>query len=148
MMDGIVNILGVMLGLSVTDNRFVLALGIVLAGISNSFGNAAGIHVSQETEKHHGHKEVIKSTFYALTTSVIITILLATPLFFLKMIPAIITSWTLGVVLLVLLGYFVSRINKRFNPGELIIEYVLIGMIASLIGFGIGKLAEFAVTLL
>lgn len=63
-MDAVVTVLGVMIGLSVTGNRFVLLIGILTVGVADSFANAAGMHVSEETDIFHTQREVFKSTVY------------------------------------------------------------------------------------
>jgi hypothetical protein len=50
-MDAVVTVLCVMIGLSLTNNKLVLLVGIFTAGMADSFANAAGMHVSQENEQ-------------------------------------------------------------------------------------------------
>ncbi|MGQ9468300.1 MAG: hypothetical protein ACUVTD_00475 [Nitrososphaerales archaeon] len=56
-MDELITTVGVLTGLGITTDQPITILGIVLTGLANSFANAAGIHVSQETEIHHGRRE-------------------------------------------------------------------------------------------
>jgi len=142
-MDAVVTVLGVMIGLSVHDNRLFLFVGILTAGIADSFANAAGIHVSQETEIIHSKQEVLKSTIYCFFATFITVIILSIPVILLPIKISIIVAIIIGLSLLVGLGFFVSRVNPKFNPYKLSIEYLLIGITVSIICFFIGSYADF-----
>jgi len=118
-MDAVVTVLGVMIGLSVTNNKLVLLIGILTAGVADSFANAAGMHVSQETEIHHGKSEVFKSTIYCFFATLITVLILSTPVVLFPLAYSIYVSIAIGLLLLVGLGYFVSKINNKFNPYKL-----------------------------
>ena len=47
----------------------------------------------------------------------------------------------IGLLLLVGLGYFVSKINKKFKPYKLAAEYLIIGVSVGIICYIIGSLA-------
>ncbi|MBW2977608.1 VIT1/CCC1 transporter family protein [Candidatus Woesearchaeota archaeon] len=138
-MDGIITILGVMWGLSVTQDKFILVIGILTAGLADSFANAAGMHVSQETEIHHRRKEVWKSTILSFMSTFLVAIALTLPLIFFSVKNALIISALIAVVLLVNLGYFVAEIRNK-KPISLILEYTLMGIVVSVICFGLGNL--------
>jgi VIT1/CCC1 family predicted Fe2+/Mn2+ transporter len=138
-MDGIITILGVMWGLSVTQDKFILIIGILTAGLADSFANAAGMHVSQETETHHKKREVWKSTIFSFVATFAVAIILSLPLFFLNAKTAVILAALTAILLLVGLGYFVAEVRKK-NPMYFIIEYTLMGIIVSAICFGLGNL--------
>jgi len=140
-MDGIITILGVMWGLSVTQNKFILMIGILTAGLADSFANAAGMHVSQETEAAHRRREVWKSTIFCFVATFLVAVILTAPLIFFSLKTAIIISALIAVTLLVNLGYFVAEVRHR-KPISLILEYTFIGIAVSVICFGLGNLVS------
>jgi VIT1/CCC1 family predicted Fe2+/Mn2+ transporter len=141
-MDAVVTVLGVMIGLSVIDNRFVLVIGILTAGVADSFANAAGMHVAQETEIHHEEREVFKSTIFCFFATLITVLILTLPIIFIQLPYSIYFSAGIGFVLLVSLGYFVSKINKKFKPYKLAVEYLIIGISVGIICYIIGSFAD------
>ena len=140
-MDAVVTVLGVMIGLSVTNNKLYLLIGILTAGVADSFANAAGMHVSQETELVHTHQEVFKSTIYCFFATLITVIVLSLPVALLPLEFSIFISVGIGLSLLVSLGYFVSKINTKFKPYKLAVEYLVIGVSVSIICYIIGNFA-------
>lgn len=144
-MDAVVTVLGVMIGLSVTDNKVILLIGILTAGVADSFANAAGMHVAQETETHHGKREVFKSTIYCFFATLITVLILSLPIVLLPLGYSIYVSIGVGLSLLVGLGYFVSKINKKFKPYKLAAEYLIIGVSVGIVCYIIGILAEIVV---
>jgi len=140
-MDAVITVLGVMIGLSVTNNRFVLLIGVLTAGVADAFANAAGMHVAQETEIHHGKGEVFKSTIYCFFATLITVLILSLPIVLLPLKYSIYVSIGIGLSLLVGLGYFVSKINKKFKPYKLAAEYLIIGISVGIICYIIGSLA-------
>ena len=141
-MDAVVTVLGVMIGLSIHGNKLFLIIGILTAGIADSFANAAGIHVSQETEVIHTHSEVLRSTVYCFFATFITVIILTLPILFLPMPISIYVSIGIGMVLLVCLGYFVSMVNNKFKAYKLALEYLAIGACVSIICYFIGTYAN------
>ncbi len=61
LMDGIITILGVLMGLIIVGDKEVLIIGTLAAGIADSFANAAGLHVSQESIRNGGRIKIWKS---------------------------------------------------------------------------------------
>lgn len=141
-MDAVVTVLGVMIGLSVTNNKFILLIGILTAGVADSFANAAGMHVAQETETHHGKREVFKSTIYCFFATLVTALILSLPVALLTLEYSIYVSVGIGLSLLVGLGYFVSKINNKFKPHKLAAEYLIIGVSVSVICYIIGNLVN------
>ena len=141
-MDAVVTVLGVMIGLSVTDNRFVLVVGILTAGVADSFANAAGMHVSEETEGFHTKKEVFKSTIYCFFATLVTVLILSFPIVLFPLGYSVYVSIGVGLFLLVLLGFFVSRVNKQVNPYRLAAKYLVIGVLVGAICYVIGSFAD------
>ena len=138
-MEGIIMALGLIMGLSAIENKAAIVAGILVAALADAFANAAGFHVSEETETYHTRREIWKSTIFCFFTTITVILLLAVPVFFMPIAQAIIVSELIGIVILALLGYYVGGIGnkKRFN---IIIEYVLIGVVVSVICYYLGNI--------
>ena len=138
-MDAIITVLGVMIGLSITTGeKNIIIIGILTAGIADAFANAAGMHVAQETETHHTQQEVWKSTIFCFIATAVTTLVLSAPIILLSHNHGLYASIAVGLLLLIGLGYFVSKVNTRFNPVKLAVEYVIIGITVSGICYVIG----------
>ena len=69
------------MGLSATNNRLILLVGIITCGLADALGNAAGFHVSEETEEYHTRREVWKSTILCFLSTMIVFVILASFVF-------------------------------------------------------------------
>jgi len=140
MMEGVIVALGILMGLSATGNRLILLVGIITCGLADALGNAAGFHVSEETEEYHTRREVWKSTILCFLSTIIVFFILAIPVLFLPLTQAIIVSGLVGMVILAFLGYFVNRIRRKKEALKTIIEYVLMGASVSFVCYWVGQL--------
>lgn len=141
-MGGIIMVLGVMIGLSASADRFIVLVGMLVAGVADAFSNAAAFHVNEETEPYHSKKEVRKSTAYSFLGTFGAVFLLAVPFFFLSLLPAAITSGVLGVIMLILVGIIVSKLNPKFKASHLVWEYSITGVIVAIVSYIIGVLMQ------
>lgn len=144
MMDAIINVVGIIIGLSVMGNKLAVFIAILVAGIANSLGNAAGFHVSEETEGIHTRKEVWTSTILTFLGTFLVTIVLLVPLLFLDLVGAVFTSVSIGIFLLLLLGFIVSRClnyNRR-EMLKLMLEYLVMGIVVIIIAYYLGIFAS------
>ncbi|MFC2143956.1 hypothetical protein ACFLQO_01170 [Candidatus Aenigmatarchaeota archaeon] len=144
MMDAIINVVGIIIGLSVMENKLVVFVAILVAGIANSFGNAAGFHVSEETEGIHTRKEVWLATIMTFMGTFVATMVLLVPLLFLSLAGAVITSVSIGIAMLLLLGFIVSRCSGfgRKKMVKLMLEYLVMGIIVIIVAYYLGLFAS------
>lgn len=143
MMDAIINVVGIMIGLGLMGNKLAVFVAILIAGIANSLGNAAGFHVSEETEGIHTRKEVWMSTVMTFTGTLLVTLALLVPLLVLDLVPAVLTSVSIGILLLLLLGFIVSKCQdyNRTDTIKLMAEYLVMGIVVIIIAYYIGIFA-------
>jgi hypothetical protein len=144
-MDAIINVVGILAGLGVVGNKAAVILGILIAGVANSFGNSAGFHVSEETEGIHSRKEVWSSSIHAFFSTFLVTLVLLVPPLILDLSAGILISIVMGIALLVGLGLFVGR-RSGLNKNEMlkiITEYVTIGISVIVISYVLGNVVIF-----
>ena len=142
-MDAIIMVLGIVVGLGSMGNRTAVFIGILVAGIANSFGNAWGFHISEETENIHSRKEVWMSTILSFSGTLVTTFILLMPVILLPLTQAIIASVAIGIALIVLIGLTVGKIQNLGKTGccKLVLEYVSISILVIIIAY---YLAQFA----
>ncbi len=140
-MDAIINVIGILIGLGVVGNKATVILGILVAGLANSMGNAAGFHVSEETEGIHTRKEVWMSTFQAFIGTFSVTLLLLIPPFFMELFAGTIISLVMGISLLIGMGVFVGRRMKcnRKEIAHLAAEYTITGILVIIASYFLGS---------
>jgi hypothetical protein len=140
-MDAIINVIGILIGLGVVGNKVTVILGILVAGLANSMGNAAGFHVSEETEGIHTRKEVWLSTIQAFVGTFSVTLLLLIPPFFLDLFNGTLISLTMGISLLVTMGVFVGKRMKctRKEIIHLALEYTATGILVIIASYLLGS---------
>ena len=69
-MSGVITVLGVLIGLSVTGMNSIAGLGIIVVGIADAFSDAAGIYVSEESEGVHNTMDMLKSAGFAFMAKI------------------------------------------------------------------------------
>ena len=60
-MEASIMMIGVLLGLSVTGDKFIISLGLLSAGIADAIANTASFYVSEESEMIHTQREIWKN---------------------------------------------------------------------------------------
>lgn len=143
-MDAIINVLGIVVGLGVMGNKVAVVVGLVVAGLANSMGNAAGFHVSEETEGVHTRREVWFSTILSFCSTFFVTIILLLPLLLLSLANAIVASVSMGITIMIFLALFVGRRlgHGRKDGVKLVLEYVAMGVIVVIAAFYLGQVAS------
>jgi len=85
MMDGIITALGILMGLSALENRSVVLIGVLVAGLADSFANAA---------------------------TILMSVIISLPVLILPLRTALWISWIIGTFSLVVLGIIVADVRK------------------------------------
>ena len=146
-MEASIMMLGVLIGLSVTGNKFVIVLGLLTAGIADALANAASFYVSEESEMIHTKKEVWKATklcFFATLGTV--TLIVLPLLLIANLNTAIALSFVVGIIILGILGKYMSKRLKSKNTFTTVIKYVLLGLFTALVCFILGEVIKQAAT--
>ncbi|MBW3015653.1 hypothetical protein KY330_04485 [Candidatus Woesearchaeota archaeon] len=138
-MEGIVMMLGVLIGLSVTGNKNLAILGVVTAGVADAFANSSAFHVSEESEGIHTKKEIWLSTMWCFIGTVSSVIILIIPLLIFNLPNATYIGFGVAILLLILLGQFVAK-HQKLDPTTLIPKYILIGVSVSIATYIVSEL--------
>ncbi len=143
-MDAIIMVIGIVVGLGTIGDRAAVFVGILIAGIANSFGNAWGFHISEETENIHTRREVWVSTMMSFSGTLMSTLILLLPVVFLPLPQAIAATVFAGIMMIVMIGLFVGRVQGLGKRGraKLVLEYVSISLLVIAIAYYLGQLAS------
>jgi VIT1/CCC1 family predicted Fe2+/Mn2+ transporter len=128
--SGIITTLGLMVGLHAgTHLKIAVVGGILTIAIADSFSDAIGIHVSEESECKHTAKEIWQSTLATFVSKFVFALSFLVPVFyFSELSTAIIVSVVWGLLLLSILSYFIAR-GQNSKPWKAVFEHLVIAVV-------------------
>jgi VIT1/CCC1 family predicted Fe2+/Mn2+ transporter len=128
--SGIITTLGLMIGLNSGTNSNVLAIvgGILTIAIADSFSDALGIHISEESENKHTSREIWESTLSTFLCKFIIASSFIIPVLLFEITNAIIISIIWGLLLLSIVSYNIAKEQKK-KPWFVVGEHLVIAAI-------------------
>ena len=140
-MDGVVNVLGIIAGLSLAgvDSRTII-LGAIAAGFANAIANSSGFYVSEESILADKEVNIIKATIVAFLSSLVSALILSIPILLFLPLTGLLASVVLGLTILFILGIVFS--SSKTSRTKLGIRYVIIGLFATVAGLLIGVLID------
>lgn len=127
--SGIITTLGLMVGLNAgTHSRLVVMGGVLTIAIADSFSDALGIHMSEESENKHSTKQIWKSTGATFFAKFFFALSFLVPLLLFELSTAIIVSLGWGFFLLAAFSYYIAREQKK-KVWKVITEHLFIAFI-------------------
>ena len=137
--SGIITTLGLMVGLnSGTHSQATIIGGILTIAIADSFSDALGIHLSEESEGKHTEKEIWESTIYTFLAKFIFALIFIIPILFLELSIAIIVSIIFGLSLLSILSYLLSRKQNK-KTWRVVLEHLIVALLVISLAHYIGN---------
>jgi VIT1/CCC1 family predicted Fe2+/Mn2+ transporter len=148
-MDGMITILGVVVGISqVTSSSTLVVVSGLVAGVANAFGNSIGFYASELAERGEHIREnapvapsteVYMSTVNSFISSLVAMLVPVLPFVLLPSMQAMAAAVTIAMVVLFSLGSYVGHLSglSRFSFG---LRYVILGLIGSGLSYLIGNL--------
>ena len=126
--SGIITTLGLIVGLHAgTHSTLVVIGGVLTIAIADSFSDALGIHVSQESENKDS-KTVWEATITTFLTKLIFALTFLVPILIFDIDIAIMMSVVWGLALLTILSYYIAK--KQKEPAwKVILEHIIITLI-------------------
>jgi VIT1/CCC1 family predicted Fe2+/Mn2+ transporter len=143
--SAVISSLGMIVGLnSATSSKLVVIAGIVLLSIADGLADAAGMHLSEESEMEggtskHTSREVWLTTIFTLLSVVGIAMTFVIPIVIFPLGTAVLVAIGWGLFLLVFLNYYIAKI-KNENPLKLISEHILLAVALILVSNWLGTL--------
>lgn len=136
--SGIITTLGLIVGLnSFGGSVHVVIGGILTIAVADSFSDALGIHVSEESAKK-SCKHVWTTTIVTLVTKMVFASLFIIPFVLFSLQTAVVVSVVYGLSLLSILSYYIAR-NNHANPLKTILEHVTIAVLVIIVTNYLGR---------
>jgi len=130
--------LGLMIGLySSTNSKMVVLGGIMIIAIADSFSDALGVHIAEESKNCHTEKEVWICTLATFLSKFTFSLTYSLPFLFFNIKTAIIIDIVLGYVLLSVLSWVIARGAKE-PPIRIILEHLFIATIVIVVTYYTG----------
>lgn len=155
--DGIICMLGIIIGVAAaTANPSAVILAGIVGGVANSFANSAGFYISQSMERgiqthyknekrnaEHVHtpKEIILSSVFSFFATIASLTILIAPFLLTDLWTAMALSFSIGIIILFLLGIYVARLMKA-SPLKVGVEFVIVGAIGAVASYSIGTIIQ------
>lgn len=138
--SGIITTLGLMIGLhSGTHSKLVVLGGILTIAVADSFSDALGIHVSEESENKHTTKEIWESTISTFLSKFIFALTFIAPLLLFQLSTAIIVSLIWGLFLLSVFSFYVAK-EQKAKSWRVVMEHLIIALVVITITHYVGDL--------
>ncbi|MFH0956518.1 MAG: hypothetical protein V1813_01505 [Candidatus Aenigmatarchaeota archaeon] len=143
--SAIITTLGLMTGLNAsTGSAVVVIAGILVIAIADAMSDALGMHISEESEDHHSHKEIWEATLATFGAKFVVASTFVIPVMLFSLGTAIMASVAWGLLLITILSYIIAK-NQKEKPLPIIAEHVVIAVAVIIIANYVGEaVAAFA----
>lgn len=136
--SGVITTIGLIVGLN-SGTRSVIAVlgGILVIAVADAMSDALGIHLAEESDPDTDHGHVWSATIMTFLTKFVFSISFAVPLLLLPLGPAVVASVIWGLLVIVLLSYFLAK-SQNEPPLYIISEHVGIAVLVLVLSHYIG----------
>jgi VIT1/CCC1 family predicted Fe2+/Mn2+ transporter len=108
--SGVITTLGLMVGLySSTNSKIAVIGGILAIAVADAFSDAAGIHMSEESEGCHSAKEIWQATIATFVSKFLIALTFIVPVLFFTLGRALAFNVIWGLVLISGFSFWISK---------------------------------------
>jgi VIT1/CCC1 family predicted Fe2+/Mn2+ transporter len=136
--SGAITTMGLMVGLySGTHSYKAVFGGVLTIAIADALSDALGMHVHEESENVHTHKEIWESTFATFISKFLFALTFLIPIILLPMKYAILVSVLWGMNIVAFLSYRMAK-EQGVKPLGIIVEHLLIAFAVVAITYAIG----------
>jgi VIT1/CCC1 family predicted Fe2+/Mn2+ transporter len=136
--SGVITTIGLIVGLNsgTSSIRAVLG-GILVIAVADAMSDALGIHLAEEADPNTDHAHVWAATIMTFVTKFVFSISFAVPLLLLPLTTAVAVSVVWGLLVIVILSYFLARSQKE-SPLYIIAEHLGIAILVLVFSHYIG----------
>ena len=136
--SGIITTLGLMVGLNAgTHSKLAVIGGILTIAIADAFSDALGIHVSEESEDKHTHKQIWAATVTTFFSKFFFALTFIVPVLLFDLSTAIAVSIAWGLAALCIFSYRMAREQGK-RPWKVVTEHLGITLIVIGITYFVG----------
>ena len=137
--SGIITTLGLIVGLSSgTHLKSAVIGGILIIAIADSLSDAFGIHISEEAENKHTHREVWLSTLATLLSKFIFASLFIIPVLLFDLNIAVIVSIIWALFVIGLISYYLAKQQQK-SFFKVITEHLSITILVIVLTHFVGR---------
>lgn len=136
--SGVITTIGLIVGLnSGTQSLTAVLGGILVIAVADAMSDALGIHLAEEADPDTTHGHVWSATVMTFITKFLFSISFALPLLWLPLSTAVIVSVAWGMLVIIVLSYFLARSQKE-SPLAIIGEHLAIAVLVVVFSHYIG----------
>ncbi len=136
--SGVITTIGLIVGLNSGTKSITAVLGgILVIAVADAMSDALGIHLAEESDPDTDHGHVWSATIMTFITKFLFSISFAVPLLLLPLSTAVIVSVAWGMLVIVVLSYFLAR-SQGESPLAIIGEHVGIAILVVVFSHFIG----------
>jgi len=136
--SGVITTIGLIVGLNSGTRSLTAVLGgILVIAVADAMSDALGIHLAEESDPDTTHGHVWAATIMTFITKFVFSISFAVPLLLLPLSTAVIASVAWGMLVIVVLSYFLAR-SQDESPLAIIGEHVGIAILVVVFSHYIG----------
>ncbi len=136
--SGVITTIGLITGLNSGTQSIAAVLGgILVIAVADSMSDALGIHLAEEADPATDHEHVWQATITTFLTKFVFAISFAIPLLLLPLGPAVIVSISWGMLVIIVLSYFLAR-SQNESPWLIILEHLGIAILVVILSHFIG----------
>jgi VIT1/CCC1 family predicted Fe2+/Mn2+ transporter len=137
--SGVITTLGMIVGIDAsTNSQLAVIAGIAAIAVADSFSDAFGIHVSEESENKHSKKEIWDSTIATFVSKFLVASTFIIPVLLLELNLAVLVNVIWGMLLIVVFNFFMARDLKE-KPYKIILEHLAIAVVVVTITYVVGN---------
>lgn len=141
--SGVITTLGLITGLNAGTHSMAAVIGgIFVIAVADSMSDALGIHLAEEADPNATTHHIWSATISTFLNKFIFAISFAVPLLLLPLDQAVVASLLWGMLVIVVLSYFLARAQKA-SPVLIVGEHlgiaILVVVLSHLIGAWVGR---------
>ena len=141
--SGVITTLGLITGLNAGTHSMTAVIGgIFVIAVADSMSDALGIHLAEESNPNATTHHIWSATISTFVNKFVFAISFAVPLLLLPLDQAVIASLLWGMLVIIVLSYFLARAQKA-SPVLIVVEHlgiaILVVVFSHLIGAWVGR---------
>jgi len=108
--SAVITTLGLIVGLhSGTHSKIIILGGVLTIAIADSFSDALGIHVSEESNKERSQRQIWESTIATFLSKLFIALTFVVPVLIFSLMTAVIISVVWGLMLVTGFSFYIAK---------------------------------------
>ncbi len=137
--SGVITTLGLITGLNAGTHSMTAVLGgIFVIAVADAMSDALGIHLAEEANPNATTQHIWSATISTFLNKFIFAISFAVPLLLLPLDQAVIASLLWGMLVIIVLSYFLARVQKA-SPVLIVAEHLGIAILVVVLSHLIGE---------